>query len=131
MQPVMAREILFAAVRIPKTTPPTWEYAGKIEVGEEKLTLFPTGGNNEGVTCDPNTLSQYIGVSDVRGDSIFESDVLNIRGHLYVVDMSVSGYLVGLTDEAKDQTPEESFIFERSSQAKIVGNIHSGFKFSS
>lgn len=96
------------------------------ENGELSLIVDKEGVRHQ---IHPDTLCQYIRLTDIHGKQIFDGDILNLgynnRDSTYTVKWAVCGWW--LYDEYDDECDcEVSIVDEQSGRTEfeVIGNIH-------
>ena len=67
---------------------------------------------------DPNTISQFTGLTDKNGNKIWENDIVNFEEEMYMVDWSE----IDACFEIFDTGLIERFTTIRSEDCEIIGN---------
>lgn len=124
------REILFRGKRI---CDDEWieGYFGRYHNGESDVACISILSNGffglSSYEVDPETVGQYIGLTDKNGNKVFEGDVVRWKecDHWAPDDGIVSGYVLYVDGQWLIQRPNiRSYLWRVHSLCEIIGNIH-------
>lgn len=113
------REIKFRGIPIEDYGDTKWLYGSAIMGYEDKLAYIEA--NYQG--CVPvkwETVSQYTGLKDSKGNEIYEGDIVRISAHPFDID---NNYEVGY-NEYMELSCGSYYLSKMRNWAEVIGNIY-------